>query len=206
MNGAMTQDSSQMLVNRARDGDRAAFGQLFENYRSRMAGLISSRIGPGLRGKLEVDDVLQETFTKAFQSLERFRWTGDTSFFRWLGGIANNIILKASSRKDREPKLRLEDDFAARGISPSTAMRRDERFERLQEALVDLTPEQREVVRMVRLEGLKIKDVAEGTNRTPEAVKQLMLRGLRRLRSRLGETKSLNLPDRPLDVPGGDDG
>ncbi len=193
------------LIEQAQGGDRAAFGELFELHRSRLAGLIHSKIGPWMRGKLDVDDVLQETFTRALQSLDRFLWRGDQSFIRWLGGIAENLILDAARAQRRTQKFHLLREAPGSGTSPSGAMRREERFERLQEALDRLTPEQREVIRLLRIEGLKIAEVSERLKKSPDAVKQLMLRGLKRLRGDVRESRTLHLPDRPLDFGGDGD-
>lgn len=186
-------------IEKAKGGDAAAFGELFSEHRARLCGLIRSRIGARLRGVVEVDDVLQETFARAFQSMKQFEWKGEGSFLRWLGGIAENILRKSASARARRTPLHLNQDVADTGVSPSRAARRGERFDRLQKALDKLTPEQREVLRLARLEGLKLKEVAARTNRSVEAVQQLMLRGLRQLRKHFGETESLHLPEWPLD-------
>ena len=68
-----------------------------------------------------------------------------------------------------------------------------------------LTPEQRDVVRLVRIDGLKIVEVSERLGKSPDAVKQLMLRGLARLRNDVRESRTLHLPDRPLDFGGDED-
>ena len=193
------------LIEKAQAGDRPAFGELFELHRSRLAGLIRSKIGPGMRANLDVDDVLQETFTKALQSLDQFLWRGDQSFIRWLGGIAGNLILDAARTHRRKQNFQLLADAPGSGTSPSGVLRREERFERFQAALNRLTPEQREVVRLVRIDGLKIVEVSERLGKSPDAVKQLMLRGLARLRNDVRESRTLHLPDRPLDFGGDED-
>jgi RNA polymerase sigma-70 factor (ECF subfamily) len=200
MQVAMQDDNlSLWRIEKAKGGDAAAFGELFSEHRARLCGLIRSRIGARLRGVVEVDDVLQETFARAFQSMKQFEWKGEGSFLRWLGGIAENILRKSASARARRTPLHLNQDVADTGVSPSRAARRGERFDRLQKALDKLTPEQREVLRLARLEGLKLKEVAARTNRSVEAVQQLMLRGLRQLRKHFGETESLHLPEWPLD-------
>ncbi len=197
--GMSKKDTARILIQKAQCGDRDAFAEIFDTYRHRLAGLIESRMGPGVRSSLEVDDVLQEAFARAFQSLDRFRWRDDESFIRWLGGIAENIILQHARAHTRRRKFQLTGDVPASGASPSRSLRRNERFERLQGALDALTPEQREIIRLLRIEGLKIREVAARTGRSAHAVKQLMLRGLRRLRANIRESESLHLPDRPLD-------
>jgi RNA polymerase sigma-70 factor (ECF subfamily) len=188
----------QELVEKAQEGDREAFGELARGYRARLEALVRSRMGEAVRKALEPEDVVQETLTRALQSLDRFRWTREDSFLRWLGGIAENIIVKAASRLKRSATLQIPEDLPASGTSVSRRLRRNERLERLKEAISKLTPDQKEVVRLARIEGLKIKEIAARTGRSADAVKQLMLRGLRSLRRNLAHTESLHLPDEPL--------
>jgi len=197
--------SERVLVERAREGDREAFGRLVERYQERLEALVSARMGRLVRGALEVADIAQETFARALRSIESFRWQGDESFLRWLGGIAENLIAKAANREKRHGLLRLEQDAAASDPSPSKAMRRDERFRRLEEALAELPPDYREVIRLARIEGLKHEEIAARMNRSHAAVRQLVIRALRQLRERFGDTESFHLPDRILGSEEADD-
>ena len=52
---------------------------------------------------------------------------------------------------------------------------------------------------MSRIEGLRIGEIAERTGRSVDAVKQLLLRGLRSLKRNFGDTESLHLPDRTFE-------
>jgi len=52
---------------------------------------------------------------------------------------------------------------------------------------------------MSRIDGLKIREIAARTDRSVDAVKQLILRGLRSLKRHFGDTESLHLPDRTFD-------
>ncbi|MBN1420191.1 MAG: sigma-70 family RNA polymerase sigma factor [Planctomycetes bacterium] len=191
--------SERGLVERAREGDREAFGRLVERYQGRMEALVSARMGGLVRGTAEVADITQETFARALRSLETFRWRGEESFLRWLGGIAENLIAKAANREKRHGLLRLEGDSAGSDPSPSKVLRREERFRRLEQALEALPPDYREVIRLARIEGLKHEEIAARMNRSHAAVRQLLIRALRQLRERFGDTESLHLPHRILD-------
>ena len=83
-------------------------------------------------------------------------------------------------------------------------MQRNERFDRLQEALQSLSPEHREVIELARIKGLKAREISERMGRSPVAVRLLLFRALEQLRNRFGDTASLNLPDRAMPT-GGDD-
>jgi len=199
-------ESAQQLVERARRGDRAAFGELAEMYRGRLEAIARSRMGREATRELEVADVIQETFARALESLESFQWQGEESFLRWLAGTAENFIAKTAKRRERRHLLRLEEDVVAPAQSPSKGLRREERFLRLERALEGLPPDYRDVIRLARIEGLKHEEIANRMNRSHAAVRQLIVRALRKLRERFGDTESLHLPDRTLGSKGERDG
>jgi RNA polymerase sigma-70 factor, ECF subfamily len=191
--------SSEALIQQAGSGDRVAFGQLVERYRERLRNLVVARLGSALRGDVEAQDIIQETFLKGLENIARFDWRGEDSFLPWLGTIAENIIRKKARSRARRPVSELTLDLPASGTNPSRRLRREDRFERLQRALDTLPEDYREVVRLSRIEGLKIDEMAERMGRSTAAVKQLLFRALRRLRESFGDTESLHLPDRRFD-------
>jgi len=190
-------DQDPIDIQKAQEGDREAFEKLFISYRARIKALVESRLGSRLREAVEVDDILQETFLRAFESISRFRWEKDDSFFHWLSGIAINIIRKAASTRRPTPFVE-EEQIAKSGTSPSKALRREERFDRLDEALEALSPEYRQVILLARVKGLPIEEVAKQMKRSRNAVSLLLLRATRKLRAVFGETESLHLPHRIL--------
>ena len=65
----MIENSTQKLIRRAKTGDATALEAVLETHRDRLAGYTRLRVGTHLLMRLEVDDVLQETFTKAVESI-----------------------------------------------------------------------------------------------------------------------------------------
>ncbi len=192
-------ESTKTLVRRAQDGDRDALDALDEYYRARVEHFVKTRLGVLLKQHVEADDIVQETFLQAFKSIPRFRWQGEDSFVRWLNGIAEHVILKLADRFKRHQKLSLERDVPAGSHgAPSKAPRREERFARLQKALDILSPDQKEAILLSRIDGLRVKEIADKMNRTQNAVLLLISRGLSKLKDNFGETESLHLPPRSL--------
>ena len=116
-------------------------------------------MGPQALQQLDLQDVLQETFTKAFQHIEKLTWQGEKAFFGWLASIAQNVVLSASQKGRRAP-LQLQTDLPAGSVSPSRGLRREERLQRLEQALGGLPPDYREVILLTRIQKLRIDDVA----------------------------------------------
>jgi RNA polymerase sigma-70 factor (ECF subfamily) len=204
----MVPGDTRAIIERARAGDRSAFDQLADRFRGALSSVIARRLGGALRHETQVDDVLQETFVRAFQSLGRFEWLekdqgidgGERAspFFRWLCGISVRVILEHARRHRARPPIALDFDVPdGDAVSPGRALARRERLERFEAALARLSEDHRTALRLVRIEGLPLAEVARRMDRPPNAVSQLVLRALRSLRREFGEpseTDSGRLP------------
>ncbi len=113
--------SIEDLVRRAQDGDSGAFDELARLYRTRLEALAASRMTASLRRTCPIEDVVQETFTRALESIGGFQWKGEESFLRWLGAIARNFIARSARRGQRTVDLELVQDVPASGTDPWTA-------------------------------------------------------------------------------------
>lgn len=92
-------DNDQLLVDRARLGDRHSFDLLVLKYQSRLLSLISRLVS----SQSDALDVLQDTFVKAYRSLNTFR--GESAFYTWLYRIAvnnakNHLAMRAKESRD----------------------------------------------------------------------------------------------------------
>jgi RNA polymerase sigma-70 factor (ECF subfamily) len=197
------------LIDRARKGDRNAFDELVNHFSCRLRESIEKWSRFRLHTRVDADDVLQETFLRAYRSLERFEAAdpkNEESFLRWICGIAKHALgdLARKAANCENPAASIE--RVAGEPSQSRVQRREERFDRLQRALDKLPPDYRRVLILSRLEGLSAQEIAERMGRTPNAVYHLIGRALQLLRERFGDTESLHLPDRPLRREGGDHG
>ena len=195
------QDRLAELVERARRGNREAFDHLADLYRQRLQSLIQHQLGESLRHRAGPEDVLQETLLRAFESLDRFEWRGEEYLFRWLAAISRHVVLELAAKEKRERTTALGDDILGGDPTQSKALRREERFDRLQSAFDELAPDQQKVVLLARVERVPVKEIARRMGRSPNAVSRLLLRALQRLRERFGDTESFGLPDIRLQGP-----
>lgn len=200
----VTPTALENLVKKAKTGDPAAFEQLIDLYRSRLEAWMGSRVRTRIRHKVDVEGLLQETQLRASESIRHFTLHGDESFYRWLCTIAEHLIWNASKKRSTD-EVSLTIDLPQRSVTPSRALRRDERLERLERSLQVLKPEEREAIRLSRLEGLTVKEIAERIEKSESAVKSLLYRALRKLKDSFGDTESLHLPDRGLNLGGTSD-
>jgi RNA polymerase sigma-70 factor (ECF subfamily) len=181
------------LVQRTRSGDREAFRELVERYQRKIAALALGM----LRNREDALDVVQETFTKAYQSLDRFK--GDSAFYTWVYRIAHNLCVDHQRRVGKQLHVSLDADedgppptMLPDGPAPDQPFERARDAEiarRVREAISGLTPDHRAVILLRELEGLSYEEISEvldcpkGTvmSRLHYARRQLQarLRGLR---------------------------
>jgi RNA polymerase sigma-70 factor, ECF subfamily len=149
------------LIERAKRGDRKAFGVLVERYQRRVVG-VAMAVAHNPDDALEL---AQETFIRAFESLPQFE--SRSSFSTWLYRIAANIAIDFRRREGRHIVLRGEDAENELRRLPSNvddsfrAARRGEISERIRKALEELTPEHRAVILLREVEGLSYDEISE---------------------------------------------
>ena len=187
------QTSTYGLLARVREGDEEAFTQLFRKTSPRLAVLIHSKMSTEMRGRIEVDDLLQETFVAAYRSLGRFDYRNPGSFMSWLARIADHVIVDAArhhGRRKRRPvelvPLGSNDGYgaheAADSVTPSRILVRKEKIQRVQDALNRLPEDYRRVILLSRIQGLPMQEVAECMGRSRESTAVLLHRAVRRLK------------------------
>jgi len=195
----------ERLLNDARAGDAATLGRLLEMYRRYLALLARVQIGRRLQGKVDAEDLVQETFLEAHRSFPRFRGTREAEFVRWLRQIlaANlaDLMRRYLGAQGRDVRLEreIEDAFdrssvlldrglVADGSSPSQQAARREQGVLLADALDQLPDDYREVLVLRHLEALTFPEVAQRMGRSLDSVEKLWMRGLVQLRKILGGT------------------
>jgi RNA polymerase sigma-70 factor (ECF subfamily) len=174
---------------------------LIESRRPQLLAYIERRLGEALRRKVEPLDVFQETAVAALHAWPGVN-LGGRDPFGWLCQVAEQRIIDAHRRfaarkrsADREVSLHqkpsdashdLIDLLAASLTTPSQALARNERQALLQEALNQLPPECRDVLRWRYVDGLPTKEIAERIGKTDGAVRVLLTRTLHKLQQMLG--------------------
>ncbi len=158
------------LVERARDGDKDAYGQVFRLHHDAIHRFARVHLGP------DVDDAVAEVFTRAWICLPRYQSTG-APFVAWLYGIARHVVADELSRRTRtEPRAEIPETLAE--------WAEDDRLA-LAEAIAKLPPEQRQVIEMKFFLGMRNPEVAEALDSTPNAVNAKQWRALGALRDEL---------------------
>lgn len=180
--------------------DDEARDELVRQFRGPLAAFVRTRLSKRLRKVIDVDDIVQDTFARAFQRLDRIQWQGEKAFSSWLCGIALNVVRESSRHYLKVDVESQNQEYAGSAATPSRHQRRDERFERLKTALNSLSEDHRQVITLSRIHGLPTKDVADRMNRSVEATYQLLWRATKQLKEVFGDTESLRLPARSIEL------
>lgn len=152
-----------LLIQECLRGKTAAFGELVRRYQDRLYNTVFRL----LDNAEDAQDVVQETFLNAYQSLDNFK--GESQFFTWLYRIAVNTAISLR-RKHRavlsfntssDSELSLDPMDASEGNRPGQAMEKAEQEVRIQRALNLLSPEHRAVLVLKDMEGQKYDAMAE---------------------------------------------
>jgi len=165
------------VIERARNGDRAAFGELYDTHVDSVYRYLLYRV----REPSDAEDLTSEVFTRAFANIHRYRWQGK-SFLAWLYTIARNAVTDRR-RRDR-PTVDIEDAYGLAEDGPTAHERavHGEEVDALRGAVKYLTSEQQEVLVLRFVENLSSRQVAKILGKNEGAIRALQFRALGRLR------------------------
>lgn len=179
-------DSDEALVKRARDGDYAAFEQLFERHRLmvyRFAYQMSHR-------RDDAEDLVQEAFVRAYQNLHRYR--DEAKFTTWLLRIVSNLGTDQARMSTRRTNLEQKEaqgalDWMTVGNfeNPVENLEQESRQNILRKAILALPDHHRQMIVMRDLEEKEYDEIAEICNCSVGGAKLRVLRARRALRDRV---------------------
>jgi RNA polymerase sigma-70 factor (ECF subfamily) len=156
----------QELVERAQRGDKQAFGMLVDKYQRKLGRLLSRLI----RDQAEIEDVVQESFIKAYRALPNFR--GDSAFYTWLYRIgintAKNYLVSMGRRPQVSNDIEIEDaeNFEDAGElrtldTPETELMTKEIAQTVNDTVESLPEELRTAITLREIEGLSYEEIAQ---------------------------------------------
>jgi RNA polymerase sigma-70 factor (ECF subfamily) len=168
------------VIERARTGDRAAFGELYDTHVDAVYRYVLYRV----REPSDAEDLTSEVFTRAFANIHRYRWQGK-SFLAWLYTIARNAV--TDRRRRERPTVDLDDAYGVAEEGPTAHDRavRGEQVDALRGAVKHLTSEQQEGLVLRFVENMSSRQVAKVLGKNEGAIRALQFRALGRLRKLL---------------------
>lgn len=183
-------DDEQELITKARQGDTASFSLLLRRYEGKIFRLAMNIT----QNREDAEDVLQESFLKAYEHLDQF--LGNSKFYTWIVRIAvNQALMKLRKRRsDRavslDEQIDTGEDTVVREIAawdpdPEERYSQEELHEILNNVINELAPIYRTVFTLRDVDGLSTEETAEALDLSVPAVKSRLLRARLQLRDKL---------------------
>lgn len=158
-------DDDLLIVQRVQAGDKLAFNLLVSKYHRRVARLLTRMV----RNQEDIEDVVQETFIKAYRAIGNFR--GDSAFYTWIYRIAINTAKNLLVTQGRRPSTlkesndgdseTFEDNAALSNIdTPESLYQTKQIGKAVNEAMAALPEELRSAIVMREIDGLSYEEIA----------------------------------------------
>ncbi|MCL4459444.1 MAG: sigma-70 family RNA polymerase sigma factor [Chloroflexi bacterium] len=166
------------LLERAIKRDTEAFGQLYDLYVDRVYRHVYYRLGD----RSEAEDLTEEVFLRAWQSIERYRPQG-VPFVAWLFKIAQNLVVDRYRHKRPKGEV-LETETIETDVWADPVVIAEQHLtqQTLRQAVLRLKPEQQQVIMLRFLDGLEYPEVAAILGKSEGAVRIAQFRALQALR------------------------
>ena len=191
-------------VDRLKSGGVEALARCFDAHRARLKQTIKARIDKRLIGRLDESDIIQETFVTANSRLDAFLNSPNMPVFLWLRLLTQQVMAEQHRNflkvQKRNPEMemptgagvldRLTNHLAASMMSPHSAIRRAELVNRVRELLDGISDNDREILTMIHLEGMKLREVSQTLNLPSETTRKRHYRAMQRLRDIVAELDS----------------
>ena len=158
----------ESLVRRAQEGDQKAFAQLYEEHFDKIYRYIALKIGD----KIEAEDMTQQVFLNALQSISSFQWKG-VPFAAWLFRIAHNQVVDYVRKRQKRVAAPLDESLVIGDSNPQQMTERSLDIEQLLLATRRLSEAQRQVISLRFTGELSVAQVAKITGKSQGAVKAL---------------------------------
>lgn len=170
------------LVERAKNGDKQAFSQLYDEYASRLYRFIKIRL-PEVS---QAEDTLQETFLKAWLALPKLS-LNNLNFSAWLYRIARNLVNDHYRKVYRTPALEDIDEHLEISAETDAIGDLDNLLimEKVRTVLPKLKTEYQQVIELRFIQEFSVLETAKILKRSQVAVRLLQYRALQRLRDLL---------------------
>ena len=182
--------TDERLVQFTLAGDETAFAEIFERYRRPIARVV----GRYFRERSEIEEFVQQSFTKAYFSLKAFRGGDERSFAAWMTRIAVNICYDEFRRRGRKGEsLFSEMSDAENDYLETIADGREAHADRsliaaqlAEKVLSTLDPKDRIAMTLVYAEDHSLNEVAEAIGITTSNLKSRLFRCRNQIRAKFG--------------------
>ena len=170
----------------ASQGDRDAFGQLYQRYVERIFNYVYYRTG----NTHDAEDLTARVFQRAMNHIHNYTDRG-VPFSAWLYRIAHNLVANWHRDRSRKQEIPLDDlpILPAKGHHPERKLVRSQEQEALLKHIRKLPPERQNLLILKFVENMSNAEIGKIMGRSEGAVKSLYHRTLLALRDQVGDQK-----------------
>lgn len=169
--------TDSQLIREIKDGNVQLYAELMQRYERKILAFIYHMLKSAHMESL-ADDLCQDTFYKAFRSLQTFREV-EASFSTWLYTIARNTVL-SELRKNKNVKISLDQTtitpLASSDTMPEHHALRNEKVAMVRNAINNLPDKQRQALILREYDQLDYQEIADLLGQTVSSVKSLLFR------------------------------
>ena len=171
-----------LLIPDLREGNEMAWNSLCEDFRPGLESRTRAMLRHSqINRTFGAEDMVQDTFSRAWQKRASFKGATTAQFAKWLLTILRNLIIDRHRQLPPECSVLTWVGFSEDVSSPSNHLLSLEQEASIQACLIDLDEKYRLILTLRHFEGLKFAEMAEQTGQTTGAVAGLYRRGLAEL-------------------------
>jgi RNA polymerase sigma-70 factor, ECF subfamily len=192
------------LIEQARCGDRLATERLLSEYAEPLRRHLRCGLPPRVKACISIEDVVQETLTRAFQKIEQLQGCSSREFAAWLFAIGNMILIDLVRKETTQGRggqlIRQELTHDSTTGSMVEILKRlpveeatasqiaatKEGLAALQVAIAGLACDQRRAIQLHLLKGMSLEETGDAMKRSPTAVRGLVHRAKKNLALAMG--------------------
>lgn len=170
------QHTDERLMLSVRDGDVRKLGLLFDRHHQRLFSFFCRLTG----NRSVAEDLVQDVFFRILKYRKSFR--EDSRFNTWMFQIARNARADFFRKHSSEPSLQIDFDVADASPFPNEKLEREQESKRLNQALLELPSDKRELLVLARYQELRYDEIAELLNVDVGTIKVRVHRAIKQLR------------------------
>jgi RNA polymerase sigma-70 factor (ECF subfamily) len=170
--------TDSQLIREIKDGNAELYAELMRRYERKIYAFIFHMLKSSSMESVS-EDLSQETFYKAYRSLQTFREV-EASFSTWLYTIARNTVLSELRKQNKNNPVSLDHGgytpYASFDAMPEPTLLRNEKVTMVRDAINNLPEKQRSALILREYDQLEYQEIANILGQTVSAVKSLLFR------------------------------
>ncbi len=190
----MNQYTDQHYIQKTLQGDTNAFSILIDRYQN----LVFTVVLRVVKVKEEAEEVAQDTFLKAFESLDGYR--GESKFSTWIYSIAYRKALDRVRKTSRMKPVELIEDITEKNVetidNALSFLEQQERNDTIRRCIAELPEKEAAIITLYYFEDQSVREISAITNLTEDNIKVKLYRSRKKLFSLLKQFVLPEISDR----------